>query len=552
MEFRSSGNVNPFTMPTDEEVFILRDEEKRQKALERERMKYKRVHEKTTWSARIGSAKLNTMDDLDGSEGRSEARSAHADVQMPVVEKRVKDNMTKYIMKKRKMGLARMSLATKRQEIKKLDEEAERAEKRITQMEEQLRETQGKFRAFLQHSEMEQVEAFKRAENETKAKQEKIQEIKKLSAQISQIETDKKKNEDQLTECLKFKTFLDLLAAPQWFAETLLTIRKEDARQAIAVQLEQHYDEVAVEGATEAEEAERQQVMVQELDRKCDEVNLELAAEIEAMTDVDVKAALDDAHPDRVPMYFQDPDQILQKFIEIEEGNLFLITTCQEYEEEIEDIASKYKQEQSEMVTLAEDKRQQMEIISKKIQAEQVKMKTLQERIDAATDDGRGKGPGGAAAAELKEAGGMKKGEEKRELTQEELKVRIEERVKAIYKTLGLGEDANINTLVMLTQIEVKLEDMRLQITNTVDFKFVADVMKERDKDRRQAARQVLLNFHRDVREKRSALALSRSQAPVKKRVGKPVMWRSRPLDHKKQEATTVEAVGNEDDEFFM
>lgn len=542
MDSRSNGPVNPFKMPTDEEVFILRDEEKRQKALEREALKYKSVHEKTTWSARIGSAKLKTTVEggYDSSEGLAATTSpaaTGAEVTLPGVEKRVKDNMSRYIAKKRKMGLARMSLATKRQEIKKLDEEAERAEKRITQMEEQLKETEGKFRDFLRHSEMEQVEAFKKAENETKAKQDKLTEIKKLSAQISQIETDKRKNEDQLAQCLEFKGFLDLLTPTNFFLEQLTRIKQEDARGHIAARLEHQFNEETAnaEGLTEQEEAERHDEMLAQLEEQAAAASDRIADEMASLPpDTDdtrefVMKELDAVDPDRVPMYFTNPDQILQKFIEIEEGNLFLITTCQEYEEQIEDIAQKYKLEQQEMVELAEQRRGQMETISKNIQAEQGKMKALQERIDRAGDSGTGP-------------------------TQDELRERITEKIKSIYKTLGLGDDTNVGTLGSLTQIEVKLEDMRQQIqSSSMEQAFVTQVMKQRDKDRRRDAREVLLTKQREERERRSKLALKRSEAPVKKRVGKPVMWRSRPNDHKKQEQTgPVETAGNDDDEFFQ
>jgi hypothetical protein len=524
------GSVNPFKMPTDEEVFILRDEEKRQKALDRERLKYKRVHEKTTWSARIGAASGNSTFDADDVEDHA-ATMPGADVQLPSIDKRVKDNMTQYITKKRKMGLARMSLATKRQEIKKLDEEAEHAEKRITQMEEQLKETEGKFSAFLEHTELEHKNASNRAETETKAKQEKVQEIKKLSAQIAQIETDKRKNEEQLQQCLEFKSFLDQLASVDWMAKTLIELRQEDARKDIATRLEQKYNDVLAEGLTEAEELERQERKKADLERECERVNSTIAATVNSMDmeDADqlLRAELDRYDPDRVPMFFTEPDQILLKFIEIEEGNLFLITTCQEYEEEIETITSQYKQRKQEMTELAKTRHSQMDAIRKQIQAEQIKMKALQERIERAGDQGP---------------------------AQDQLKERIAEKVKSIYRTLGLGDDAsNVGTLGSLTQIEVKLEEMRLQITSSnMEQAFVSSVMRQRDKDRRQEARQVHLNKQKEARERRSKESLARAQAPVKKRVGKPVMWRSRPLDHKKQEITTaVETNLNDDDEFF-
>lgn len=539
----ADARANPFKMPTDEEVFILRDKEKQQKALEREKLKYQRVHEKTTWSSKIGTAMNQNLSheklglDSTGGGGGGGTRggtssSQHMDVHLPTIDAREKDNMSEYIQKKRKMGLVRMSLATKRQEIKKLDEEAERALKRVTQQEEQLKETEDKFMAFLKHSDMEQVDAMKRAETESKAKQEKMQEIKKLSAQIAQIEADKKKNEEQMMQCLEFKEFLDLLTPQPWIKETLYNLLVEDKRNEITLRRETLFMEDAVEGATDQEEAERRALMLRAIEEEVQREAAAIARRLENEEPERIKAQLDAVDPSRVPMYFTDPDAILKRFMEIEEGNLFLIQTCQELEEEIEDIAQKYQQEQNEMVQIAQQRKGQMEAVTKRITEEAAKMAVLDERIRRAKEGG-GSGP-----------------------TQEQLKAGIEEKVKSIYRTIStLGDEGNVNTLSMLTNIEMRLEEMRLQIKNPqsgIDDAFVLAVMKQRDKERRRQARQILLDRQREEREKRSEIALKRSQGPVKKRVGKPVMWRSRPLDRKKKETVTTTETVNEDDEFFM
>ena len=59
------------------------------------------------------------------------------------------------------------------------------------------------------------VQAIKKAEAETKAKAEKVQEIKKLNAQIAQIKAEMSKFEEQLEDCRKYKDFLDSLTPPE-------------------------------------------------------------------------------------------------------------------------------------------------------------------------------------------------------------------------------------------------------------------------------------------------------------------------------------------------
>lgn len=554
---------NPFRMPTDEEVFILRDEEKRQKIADRERLKGQRVHEKTTWSTRIGAAHGQSNDDTGMSE---EARAAVGSIQgslhLPTIEIREKDNMAQYIQKKRDMGLARMSLATKRQEIKKLDEEADRAEKRLKQQQDQLISTQEKFNNFLKHSNLEQDAAVKRADIETKAKQEKLMEIKKLSAQIAQLEADKKKNEEQMEQCLGFKKFLDDLTKPSWFYDTVIALRVEDERQRILQEMESQMNADDTIADLDAEEQERrQEEMLAKLEARVDTASSEVKKLVEQLALDDVKQTLDAYNPSRVPMFFTEPNQILEQFVNIEEGNLFLIQNCQELEEEIENIASLYQQEQNEMQSISAQRKQQMEAITSRIHVEQAKMRTLMERLERVlgtdtqsaashSDDPNKKAAPGDKKAEAQQA-------ESRTLTQEELKTRIEEKIKSIFRTLNnLADETNMDSLGMLTFIETKLEEMRQYIKNPkngIEESFVATVMRQRDKERRRQARQVMLNKQAEEREERSRKALERSQAPVVKRVGKPVMWRSRPIDKKKKETVAKqETAAEQDDEFFM
>ncbi|CUG94218.1 unnamed protein product [Bodo saltans] len=558
----NSHGGNPFRMPTDEEVFILRDEEKRQNTMERERLKGQPVHEKTTQSARIGAARSQITDeDMDDSRNQSQHQNLHSEVHLPTIDVREKDNMAVYIQKKREMGLARMSLATKRQEIKKLDEEADRSEKRLKQQQDQLASTHEKFNNFLKHSNLEQDAAVKRADIETKAKQEKLLEIKKLSAQIAQLEADKKKNEEQMEQCLGFKKFLDDLTKPSWFVDTLFALRVEDERQRIVLELENAFAE-DVDNLEQDEQERRQEEMLSILESRVTSTASALRQQVEGLLLPDIKDNLDAYDPDRVPMFFTEPNQILEQFINIEEGNLFLIQNCQELEEEIENIAQLYQQEQQEMQSIAGQRKQQMEGVTNKIHIEQTKMRTLLERLERVLGSGD--------PSQSKESKDDKKDEKKgpgekkdpaaetRQLTQEELKVKIEEKVKAIFRTLNNlgGDETNMDSLGMLTYIETKLEEMRQTIKNPkngIDETFVAATMKQRDKDRRRQARQVMLNKQAEEREERSRKALERSQAPVIKRVGKPVMWRSRPIDTKKKETVVKqETTGEEDDEFFM
>lgn len=503
---------NPFRMPTDEEVFLLRDEERKKRSQSGQ-------NASSTPASYFNGTELRKL------KGTVTSPPAN-NISLPSIERRDKDSMATYIQKKREMGLARMSLATKRQEIKKLDEDADRAEKRLRQQQEQLQNTHGKFNDFLRQSNMEQDAAVKRADIETKAKQEKMQEVKKLNGQILLIEIEKKKNDEQMEQCAEFKSFLDKLTPAQWFKEVLVSLLVESERMRIAAALEQQLSE----DAGDADSGELEERLMAELAVQVEEAASEITETVEAMPIEEVKERLEMFDANRVPMYFTNPQQILGKFFDIEESNLFLIQNCQELEEEIDSISQAYQQEQADMVRIAQQRKSQMEAVNSKIVVEQGKLKQLNERLERAKDVGAG-------------------------ITQDQLKSQIEDRVKTIFRTMGgLGDESNMDTLGMLTYIETKLEEMHQYLINPksgIDETFAATLMKQRDKERRRQARQLMLSKQAEERERRSKIALERSQAPVMKRVGKPVMWRSRPLDVKKKVTVTQVETNTEEDEFF-
>ena len=82
--------------------------------------------------------------------------------------------MTEFIAKKREMFLVQMSLDTKREEIRKLEEKAAMKEEALLKSEQMLEEDAVRFDTFLKENDKKAHEAIKRAEKETKLKQDKV------------------------------------------------------------------------------------------------------------------------------------------------------------------------------------------------------------------------------------------------------------------------------------------------------------------------------------------------------------------------------------------
>merc|ERR1711871_1460597 len=123
--------------------------------------------------------------------------------------RREKENMAEFIAKKREMFLVQMSLDTKRAEIRKLEEQAQQREEALRKSEQMLEEDAMRFDAFLKENDYKAVDAIRKAEQETKAKQEKVSEIKKLTAQIAAVRSDMARFEEQLENCRRYRVFLE-------------------------------------------------------------------------------------------------------------------------------------------------------------------------------------------------------------------------------------------------------------------------------------------------------------------------------------------------------
>ncbi|CAM9975926.1 unnamed protein product [Phaeothamnion confervicola] len=174
---------NLFVLPSDEEVFRLRDEERAQKELAREARRGQKVWQKTTSSAIAGrSGRIGHL--LRGLEGGALGKTRGAlgtgvagPDATPFVSRdrrQEKESMTDFIAKKREMFLVQMSLDTKREEIRKLEEKAQLREEALQKSEQMLEEDAIRFDTFLKENDKKAHEAIKKAERETKLKTDKV------------------------------------------------------------------------------------------------------------------------------------------------------------------------------------------------------------------------------------------------------------------------------------------------------------------------------------------------------------------------------------------
>ncbi|KAL8595222.1 hypothetical protein ACOMHN_043375 [Nucella lapillus] len=149
---------NPFIMPPDHEIFVLRDKERQRKKQERIRQRKLHVHEKTTFTSRVNcrpAAMIHTTHSDDELLMADKAAAVADDMKFTIAITRdrhvEKESLAEYIAKKREMFLVQYTLGVKRDEMRKLEEIA-RAEERREREREQASEPASLLLHYLQYT----------------------------------------------------------------------------------------------------------------------------------------------------------------------------------------------------------------------------------------------------------------------------------------------------------------------------------------------------------------------------------------------------------------
>ncbi|CEM00850.1 unnamed protein product [Vitrella brassicaformis CCMP3155] len=553
---------NPFTLPADEEIFLLREVERRQHHEEREKQKSLHVWEKGTSCSRMrnirhvkddekptappaaGAAAQQDSLALSGAKrgregGPPQPKSAAAQKFLPMVPtgasfpremRREKEDLRSFIAKKREMFLVQMSLDIKKAEILKLHEKAAMKEEALKKSQQMLEEDVTRFDAFLHANDAKAHKAMKQAESLMKIKQEKVQRIKQLKGQISAIQSEISKQREQKEECIKFKHFLDRLTPQEWVDEQICVKQDRKAKRKqrwIQMRLEEINRALAKDVEDIERDAERE--WQQEEKKRKGKALEDARREIEDRADRRRKASRrkyptaaeldkeyeDVSSGDELPLYFKEPKQLLDIFTALEEQNLFLIQNAQETEQALEEVDQKFAQTRKIMGGKAETLRANIVELEKQVNEER------------------------RHCDELKETLRQKSGSKEQDAVLKELAAKVSE----VYLACGFDIDHDPDPLKMLEAIEAKLEELLAQLDECegVNAELVRSLEREKEKERREAVRQHKIEMQHKKNEERLRASLKRSQEPIKKKKGKPVMFRSPPERRDNLRVTSVD-----------
>jgi hypothetical protein len=534
---------NPFKLPADDQIFRLREDEKKQRAEDREANQNLKIWEKKKDQTKSNASRIVELLGEDGPKRLSEVAKSDGKQKPGMSARRQeKENMAEFIAKKREMFLVQMSLDTKREEIRKLEEKAQMKEEALQRSEQMLEEDAMRFDAFLKENDKKAHDAIKKAEEETKRKQEKAQEIKRLTQQIQALSSEMSKHKEGLEDCLRYKQFLDMLTPPEFF-EQQKRLQEEKREQARVEMFEAKHREweamknAMVEQYRKEKEASKKDEKRSKNSKRREESHPEEQESPRLHIPASPRLQDQPAPPLQeeeaaVPMYFREPQQLMDIFAALEEQNLFLIQNSQETEHTLEELRLAFKETKRSMHSQTESLQAQIDDLQREIHLEERRAKDLlDKRTLAAAHASVGaaeKAPGGGAGGGHGHSGAPQSQQEKEKLLSD-----LHAKVRFVYEQCGFDASSKPSTLFMLSQLESKLELLLTEIEK-MPADYVIKAEKDKEKKRREHKREEQQALQEKLQEERNKRSIERSLQAPKKRVGRQVMFRSKPLRKEK------------------
>ncbi|XP_039074447.1 cilia- and flagella-associated protein 100 [Hyaena hyaena] len=508
--------ANPFHMSGDVDFFLLRDQERNKSRFEREQKKTLQVHQKMTYSSKVSAKRVSLLrelqleDETQHQEVRAEAErlrafhdSAAWKLAMTKEKKTESDSLDHYINQKRQMFRLQYALDMKQKEMQRLELLVSKEEAKLARAERSLENDASLFEEFLRENDQSSVQALKAAEKETKAKVEKILEIRDLTTQIMNIKSEISKFEDTLQHYKVYRDFLYKLSPKEWLEE------KEKQRLALQKAREATQPPADDRGPGPKKFWKFRQVarLGQVLSST---VSLWQRSHPSVYSDLGSKGSSSttttedpDSDEEELELYFTEPQQLLDLFTELEEQNLSLIQNTQEMEEALEDLSNSLRSTQVRMDREVNQLKHWVDTLMISIAKEEEMVAELELK------------------ARVFHFGKYKGAQE------DKLLESLNRKVLDVYRhCIGSRQESNLGTVQMLAVIEHHLNEL-LENLERVPPVRIEQAEKAREKERRMKAREEKARMQKQLQEERLRRAQARAQADVKKKRGRKLVCRS-------------------------
>ncbi|XP_004400320.1 PREDICTED: coiled-coil domain-containing protein 38 [Odobenus rosmarus divergens] len=458
-----------------------------------------------------------------------------------------KRTIHEFINDQRDRFLLEYALSTKRNTIKKFEKHMVAKERQLTRAEKKLQEDALAFEEFLRENDQKSVDALKIAAQETINKLQMTAELKKASMEVQAVKSEIAKTEFLLREYMKYGFFLLKLSPKHWQIQQALkraqmTKNRESMNVSLPVLTKLHTTKT--EGSNEDArkisfsddyymERRRQGKPHKKPTLTVENKKSSLSSHAESISSEDsLEFFLDnDMDYDLEPeLYFKEPEELLQVLTELEEQNLTLVQYSQDVDENLEDVNKREKLIQDKINSNIEFLLEHKEMLKASCVREEEK------------------------AAELELRSRLFSFGEFKSDTQEKLIDSLSKKINQVYKVcIGDADVGSLNPVQKLVKVESRLVELS-DLIESIPKENVEAIERIKQKERRQKLREEKMKEKQKHQEERLRAALERAVAQPKKKLGRRLVYRSKPPSGNKHELLLVKDTRTKslEDEYFF
>jgi hypothetical protein len=325
-------NGSPFKLPTDDEIFHYRENEKIRKLESKHNTRKLKIWDKQTASMSnpLRSFKHHVAPNSEAAVSEKEGKKkdkyqSYSERERLLItqaidtinirrkerenlknQSRKKETMSDVVEQKKEIFLVTMTTQIVKEERKKLIEMANEKNNALDESDKMLILDNENFKKFGDETKLGTQTKMDEATKEAHERATKVREIKFIQQQLTSLRADNNKMEENASTYKDLKKFLEMLT-PNEFMD-----QKSKKLQEIIAEERQTFISDRQTGS---------------LQRPADELNTEFD---EALDRNEIEAVED--FEDNYPLYFNDPDDVIDIFTDLEENNLYLVQATQDLE----------------------------------------------------------------------------------------------------------------------------------------------------------------------------------------------------------------------------
>ncbi|XP_044133156.1 coiled-coil domain-containing protein 38 [Bufo gargarizans] len=457
-----------------------------------------KVCDKTTYASRAKSVSFPVIDVLETDAKPNEDKDEfYLSLSTPGCYQFGRQTIRDYIAQRREMFLAQFSINTKQDAIKEMKQILLKEKKKIGDAEGKLEEDTERLEEFLKETDRNVVEALKLADQETKAKLEKIKETKKVTAEILALKSDIAKFEETLKEYKLYEHFLSLLSPSEWReAQNEKRVIREAAKKTYRERrlallfppVTKRSDGKLMRLLSKAEAMREHRYLPCRMSSVTESKRSSTRTPSEASTDERETQTGNSDSEEEPELYFTDPQQLLQIFADLEEQNAIFMKKAQELDEAMQEIKARKTTSQERMNKKIKALNEQKNMLSEALVKEQEQIAELELKTKMFTFEN----------VTLED--------------QDNILATLKKKITDVYSSC-IGEvRAAIDTVQMLSSIENRLGELQ-DALESLPKEMVAAAQKAKQRERRMRIHQEKLKDELVKQEKRMMRALERATA---------------------------------------